>query len=325
MVIKATAFWSKRAKGWLEQTTLTPPKADEALVRTAFTGLSRGTELLVFQGRVPASEYQRMRAPHQAGAFDGAIKYGYCNVGRVEQGPKDWLGRAVFCLYPHQDRYVVPVEALRPLPDTLPLGRAVLAANMETAVNGLADAGLDQGNDSPSQTVTVIGAGVVGCLVAYLAHQHGHHVEVVDIDPAKQAVVEHLGLRFVAPAEALDERQVIIHTSASEAGLIQALNLAALEALIVEMSWFGTTRPALPLGEAFHAKRLTIRSSQVGHIAPNRAKTWDYAQRFEVALAALNDPLLDRLISHESPFADLPQVMAGLADCPGVLCHRIRY
>jgi threonine dehydrogenase-like Zn-dependent dehydrogenase len=322
----ATAFWSAKGKGYLQTETLTPLKDHEALVVTHFTGLSKGTESLVFDGRVPDSEHQRMRAPFQQGEFGGEVKYGYCNVGVVEQGPPDWVGQAVFCLYPHQDRYVVTTDALRRLPDGLPLGRAVLAANMETAVNGIADAGLDPAvTTTGPQTVTIIGAGVVGALMAHLAQGHGHLVEVVDIDPLKQPILEELGLSMVLPKDASAERSVVIHTSASEAGLRLALGLAGMEGLIVEMSWFGTTQPSLPLGEAFHAKRLTLRSSQVGQIAPSRRDTWNHASRFDYALEQLKDPRLDALITHESGFAELPQVMATLPQSMGVMCHRIRY
>ena len=324
--LQATAFWSDHGRGELRTQTLPKPGINEALVRTHYTALSKGTESLVFEGRVPKSEYQRMRAPFQEGEFGGPVKYGYCNVGIVEAGPSDWLGERVFCLYPHQDRYVVPTDALRRLPQGLPLDRAVLAANMETAVNALADAGLDpELQTQGSQPVTLIGAGVVGCLVAFVAQHYGHEVEVIDIDEHKRSIVEGLGLRWGSPEKARSDRAVVIHTSATEAGLIQALNLAGPEGLIVEMSWFGTTRPCLPLGEAFHAKRLTLRSSQVSQIAPARKDSWDYARRFEHALAQLMDDRLDALMTHESPFQALPQVMANLTSTEGVLCHRIRY
>lgn len=327
MSIIATAFWSDHGQGHLIEETLAPPQADELLIKTLHSGISKGTETLVFKGHVPKSEHDRMRAPFQAGTFDGAVKYGYCNVGQVQAGPEAWVGARVFCLHPHQDHYVVPISSVYRLPDTLPSQRAVLAANMETAVNGLADAGLDtEINGGITQSVSVMGAGVVGCLIAHLAHSHGHEVELVDINPQKKAVAHHLGLPFKLSHEATPERAVVIHTSATQAGLVQALNLAQHEGLIIEMSWFGTQSPCLPLGEAFHAKRLTLRSSQVGTISPARQNSWTYATRFACALNALEDSRLDGLITGHSRFADLPKVMAALAQGDQeTLCHVIDY
>ncbi len=323
----ATAFWSDHGTGRLITQTLPPVGPNDLLIRTRFSAISKGTEVLVFNGAVPVSEYERMRAPFQEGEFDGPVKYGYCNVGVVEQGPDDWVGQAIFCLYPHQDRYVVPKERVYRLPSDLPLERAVLAANMETCVNALADAGLDQAiNGEKTYSVSIIGAGLVGCLMAHLAKTNGHVVELIDINPARQHIADLLGVGFCTPDRAQTEREVIVHTSASSAGLVHALNLAALEGLIVEMSWFGTTQPTLPLGEAFHSKRLTIRSSQVGHIAPARQASWTYATRFAHALECLKAPELDALITDESPFEALPRVMTELSQGKATpLCHRIRY
>lgn len=323
----ATAFWSDHGTGRLLTETLPAVGPNDLRIRTCFSAISKGTETLVFNGAVPISEYERMRAPFQEGTFDGPVKYGYCNVGIVEHGPADWMEQAVFCLYPHQDRYVVPQERVYRLPADLPLERAVLAANMETCVNALADAGLDREiNGGSAFSVSIIGAGLVGCLMAHLAKTHGHAVELIDINPDRQGMADVLGVSFSTPENAQTDREVIVHTSASNAGLVQALNLAALEGLIVEMSWFGTTQAKLPLGEAFHSKRLTIRSSQVGHIAPARQASWTYATRFAHALECLKAPELDALITDESPFEALPEVMAQLSRGEATpLCHRIRY
>ena len=335
MSIQATAFWSDHGKGQLIQETLPEPGDSEVQVAALFSGISKGTETLVFRGGVPESEHARMRAPFQQGDFSAAVKYGYCSVGRVVQAPKGdlndepspWLDQRVFCLYPHQDRYVVPVSAVHPIPDAIPSERAVLTANMETAVNGLIDAGLDRAACGDQRhAVTVIGAGVVGCLVAHVCHQHGHDVELVDTQPSRQGLAEQLGVGFAQPAKAQGERDVVIHTSASEAGLRHALTLARQDGRIVEMSWFGDHSVTLPLGEAFHAKRLTLRSSQVGHIAPERQDVWTHESRLAHAFEMLTDPRLDALITHRAPFADLPAVMARLSDgADGVLCQLIDY
>jgi threonine dehydrogenase-like Zn-dependent dehydrogenase len=319
----ARAFWvAEPGRGEIRTETLRAPTASEALVRTLFTGISRGTEALVFKGGVPRSEHDRMRAPFQAGEFPAPVKYGYCNVGVVEQGPRELVGRPVFCLYPHQTRYVVPAVALHPLPDGVPPARAVLAANLETAVNALWDAAPRIGD-----RVAVVGAGAVGCLAAWLAARvAGGDVELIDVDARKSEAARALGVAFRRPADARRDADVVLHTSGSEAGLGTALELAGFEATIVELSWYGNATPAVALGGAFHSRRLTLKSSQVGAVAAAQRPRWDHARRMELVLRLLAHAELDSLISAESSFDELPQVLERLATSPGyTLCHRIVY
>ena len=319
----ARAFWvTTPGQGEIRDELLPPIGPGDVLVRAEFSGISRGTEALVFGGHVPASERHRMRAPFQSGEFPAPVKYGYSSVGIVEHGDPAWHGRRVFALYPHRTRYVIPASALHPLPDDVPAGRAVLAANMETAVNGGWDA-----NAQPGDRVTVIGAGTVGALVAWVIRTTiGCDVELIDINPRREAIATQLGLRFTTVGAASTDRTIVVHTSASEAGLQTALNLAATDGTIVEMSWFGDRSVMLPLGESFHSRRLTIRSSQVGSIPPARRAEWDTRRRMALALDLLKDDALETLISGESSFDDLPEVMLRLATNPGdTLCHRIRY
>ena len=301
---------------------LADPACDEVVVRSLFSGVSRGTEALVFAGRVPASERQRMRAPFQRGEFPAPVKYGYASVGVVERGPRELEGRRVFTLYPHQTRYVVPAAAVHVLPDGVPPERAVLAANLETAINGVWDARPHVGD-----RITVVGAGAVGCLAAWIAGRiAGCEVELVDTNPRRGAIAKALGVGFKTPADASDGADVVIHASGSAAGLALALRVAAFEATTVEMSWHGAGEVPVPLGEAFHARRLTIASSQVGTVPPSQRARWSTRRRMALALSMLTDPALDVLITGESPFDALPQVMAQLAAAPGdALCHRIRY
>lgn len=319
----ATAFWIPGpGQGELRREAIPPLPAGQVRVMALYSGISRGTESLVFQGRVPPSEHERMRAPFQAGAFPGPVKYGYASVGRVEAGPDELAGQRVFCLHPHQDIYQVPATAVTSLPEDLPPGRAVLAANMETAINGIWDAGI-----GPGDRVCVIGAGVVGALLAYLAARiPGTRVTLVDLQAERAPLAQALGATFALPEHAPSEQDRVIHVSGQPAGLVRALELAGHEALVLEMSWYGDTSVTLPLGAAFHAQRLTLRSSQVGHLPPARAPRWDHRRRLALALDLLRDPVLDRLISGESDFADLPRVMPSLVEGAGqVLCHRIRY
>ena len=306
----------------IEPIAVGAPGADELRVRSRYSAVSRGTETLVYTGGVPASEYERMRAPFQAGALPGPVRHGYANVGVVEAGPHEWLGCEVFCLYSHQTRYVVPVEAVVALPADVPPKRAVLAANMETAINALWDTAPGIG-----ERITVIGAGVVGALVAGLAASlPGADVELVDIDDRKAPLGDALGVRFRSPAAAAGERDRVIHASGSEAGLAQALTLAGFEATVTEMSWYGTQAPRVPLGGAFHSRRLTLRASQVGGVAPGQRPRWSHHRRLALAVSLLADARFDALIDAEAPFERLPEVMARLADPHDpTLCQRIRY
>lgn len=319
----ARAFWiTAPGEGELRAVEVADPGADEVEVDTLYSAISRGTEALVFAGRVPPSEYDRMRAPFQEGSFPAPVKYGYINVGRVTNGAGTLLGKPVFSLYPHQTRFVVPAADVTPIPDSVPAQRAVLAANLETAVNGIWDADPKVGD-----RIAIVGAGTVGCLAAWLAAgQKGTEVELIDIDPAKAAIAESLGVQFRAPDQAARDADVVIHASGSNDGLVLALELGAFEARIVEMSWFGSDSVSLPLGEAFHSKRLTLVASQVAHIAAAQRSRWDHARRMDLVMKLLADDTLDALITGESRFDDLPEVMRRLANGgDGHLCYRIAY
>jgi Zn-dependent alcohol dehydrogenase len=321
-VSEGAAFWIVApGRGEIREERLAAPRTDEVLVRALFSGISRGTEALVFAGAVPASEYARMRAPFQAGDFPGPVKYGYSSVGVVESGPAALRGRAVFCLFPHQTRYVVPAAAVHALPEAVPPARAVLAANLETAVNALWDAAPRLGD-----RVTVVGAGTVGCLAAWLAARAGCDAELVDVDARKAAAAQQLGVAFKSPHDATRDADLVVHASGSAAGLAAALELAAFEATVLELSWYGARKPEVALGESFHSRRLTLKSSQVGAIAPAQRARWSTRRRLELVMRLLGDARLDALISGESEFQDLPQVFARLATSPEyTLCHRIRY
>ncbi|WP_328189263.1 zinc-dependent alcohol dehydrogenase [Marinobacter sp. OP 3.4] len=290
-------------------------------VETVYSAISRGTEALVFNGQVPESEYQRMRAPFQQGDFPGPVRFGYMNVGRVTTGPDSLEGQYVFCLFPHQRRYRVPVSAVTPLPTAVPPERAVLAANMETAINGLWD-----GAPLVGDRIAVVGCGVVGCLVAWLAARiPGTRVVAVDPNPHRQPVLASLGVECVTTLER-DDHDLVFHTSGHPSGLETALSVAGNEARIIEMSWYGRQAVPASLGGTFHSRRLTLRSSQVGQISPRQASRWTHGNRMTLALSMLAEPALDALITGESAFEDLPTVMPELAGgASDTLCHRIHY
>lgn len=319
----AEAYWTvSEGRGEIRREPLPALEPGQALVETLHSAISRGTELLVHRGRVPRSEHARMRAPHQAGELPWPVKYGYSSVGRVLAGPPELLGREVFCLYPHQTAYVVDAGELTALPEGLPAARAVLAANMETALNALWDAGLKAGDQ-----VAVVGAGVVGMLTAYLAAQHpGTRVQLIEIDARKAEVAAALGLSLVAPDAATKGADLVVHASGAPAGLQTALGLAGAEACVLELSWYGDAPVSLALGEAFHALRLRLCSSQVGQLPPSQRSRWTHARRRALALRLLLDERLDRLIDASAPFTELPSRMAKLASGElSALCHRIDY
>ncbi|MDY8109383.1 zinc-binding alcohol dehydrogenase [Fulvimarina sp. 2208YS6-2-32] len=305
----------------MREASLAPPSRGEALVRSRFGAISRGTEALVAAGEVPEAERARMRAPFQEGDFPFPVKYGYSVAGHVEDGPEDWVGRAVFCLHPHQDRFTVPLEALRVIPADVPPARAVLAANMETALNIVWDAGIQ-----PGDRIAIVGAGVVGLLTGYLAAAiPGTEVTLVDVDPARAACASLIGVPFAPPARAPADCDTVIHASGSPAGLSTALACAGFEARVVEASWYGDRDVPAPLGRSFHSQRLTLLSSQVGHVPPGRRARWSHSRRLDLALALLADARLDALISGETGFSDLPDAYLGILRDRQTLCHRIAY
>ena len=320
---EALAFWVREpGQGEIRPVRLPEPGAGDVTVRTLRSGISRGTETLVFRGGVPESQYAAMRAPFQEGDFPGPVKYGYLSVGVVERGPPDLRGRTVFCLYPHQTAYVVPARAVVPVPDDVPPERAVLAGTVETAVNALWDAAPLVGD-----RVTVVGAGMVGCCVArLLAGFPGVEVTVVDTDPAKAEVVKGLGARFASPSEVTGGRDLVVHTSATSTGLQLSLDLLAPEGVVLDLSWYGDAEVHLSLGGAFHSGRLGIRASQVGTVSPARRGRRTHADRLALALELLRDPGVDAFITGVSPFDELPALMSKLAEGKmPALCHTVSY
>src|SRR5919108_37519 len=306
----AQAFW------------LRAPGRGDVVVRTLRSGVSRGTETLVFRGGVPPGQYAAMRAPFQEGDFPGPVKYGYLSVGVVEEGPPELRGRTVFCLYPHQTAYVVPAGAVTVVPDGVPPARAVLAGTVETAVNALWDAAPMVGD-----RVAVVGAGMVGCCVGrLLARFPGLEVTLVDVDESRAEVAAALGAGFARPDKCAGGCGPVVHTSATSAGLQRSLELLAPEGTVLELSWYGDEDVRLSLGGAFHARRLQIRGSQVGTLSPARSARRTTADRLALALELLRDPAFDAVVTGESRFDELPGVMARLAEGSlPALCHTITY
>ena len=308
--------------GELRRERLAPALAGSVRVRTRFSAVSRGTESLVFQGRVPESEWQRMRAPHQAGEFPWPVKYGYANVGEVVEGEAELLHQTVFCLYPHQDEYVVPARSVVVVPEGVPAERAVLAANLETALNACWDA-----RPLVGDRISVVGGGVVGALVAFLAAQlPGADVELIDTNPDRARVAHAFGARFALPNAARRERDLVFHASATESGLETALGLGGAEASVVELSWYGDRPVTLALGGAFHVQRLKLVGSQVGTVSPHARRRYSYHERLSLALDLCRSPALDVLFEADVEFDELPRTMQRImARGASALCQRVRY
>lgn len=319
----ARALWYVR-KGAVElrEAPLPVRGSGEARVRALFSGISRGTERLVLGGAIGRSEWERMRCPMQEGSFPFPVKYGYCAAGVVEEGPADLMGQTVFCLHPHQDVFQAPIQSLAPVPAGVPARRATLAANMETALNVLWDSGA-----GPGDRIVVVGAGVVGLLVASLAARlPGAAVTAIDVDEGRRPVAEALGAAFAAPGQAPGDADVVFHASASAAGLGTAIGCAGFEAAIVELSWYGDRPVEVALGGAFHSRRLKLISSQVGHVSAGRRPRWDHRRRLDAALRLLAEPALDGLLGEEIAFEDAPRELPRIL-APGAqgLAPVIRY
>ena len=319
----ARALWYVGAeKAELREEEVAAAKPGEVRVHAMFGGISRGTERLVHQGRVPPSEYERMRAPFMGGSFPFPVKYGYATVGRIVSGPRELQQRLVFTLHPHQDVFNLPAAAAVPIPETVPASRAVLAANMETALNGLWD-----GTPGPADRIAIVGGGTVGLLLAYLCVRlPGAEVTLVDVVASRAALADAVGARFAKPVDAPQNCDLVFHASGTGAGLATALRLAGEEATIVEMSWYGQGDVAAPFGEAFHSRRLRLLSSQVGRVAPSHRLRWTPARRIAAAISLLADPVLDKLLAPPLGFEDLPDKLALVFTPEGNgLCPIVRY
>jgi hypothetical protein len=322
--MQARAYWTTGpGRGELRSEPLPNPLPGQAVVRALCSGISRGTESLVHRGAVPGPVAELMRAPFQMGDFPWPVKYGYLSVGVVEQGPAPFQGRRVFALHPHQDRYVVPAEALTLIPDEIPTDRAVLAGTVETAVNAVWDIAPHYGD-----RIAVVGLGMVGaCIAALLAEFPLGRLQVIETDPSRRDLGEQLGVRCTSPDDAQDDCDLVVHCSATESGLQTALRLAGTDAEVIEVSWFGDTCPRVPLGSDFHARRLRIRASQVGGIALARRHRRTYSERMMIAVDALRNPRFDALLGPGCDFGDLPAFMTDLTTgraAPG-LCPVVRY
>lgn len=320
--LTSRALWIEgKGRCGVREGTLRSLAENEVLVRSLYSGISRGTESIIFDGAVPQSEFERMRGPHMSGEFPFPVKYGYSSVGLVEAGSAALIGEIVFCLHPHQDLFVTTKDMVFPLPRHLPPERAVLAANMETALNIVWDALIQ-----PGDRVAVLGGGLVGTLAASLSSRiAGTETLLVDTNAARGGLAYAMQIPFVEAEKLEGEFDVLINASASDTALANAIDHAGMEARVVEASWYGDKTVSVPLGGAFHSKRLSLISSQVGSIPASRSRRWTFGRRLGKALELLKDDRLDHLITGETAFADLADDYPRILSSSNTLCHRIRY
>ena len=325
--VLADALWYlEPGQANVQTETVEPASPEDCLVTALHSAVSRGTESLIFHGRIPPSEYQRMRAPFMGGQFPFPVKYGYCHVGLVEQGSAELEGQRVFSLHPHQSAFFARPSTLCPLPDALPGTRAVLAANMETALNAVWTAKV-----GPADHVTIVGAGVVGLLVAYLCGQiPGTQVCVIDPFEGRATLCHALGVQYLHPDRIDDalarDCDVVFHTSGNPKGLETALACAGNEAAVIELSWYGNRIVPVSLGQAFHSRQLRLLSCQVGHIESSHLPRWDYRRRLVAAIDLLLDDRLDCLLEPAIALAEVPARLNRLFDPDHpALCQVIDY
>lgn len=290
-----------------------PPLGDgQVLVRGLYSGISQGTEMLLYRGEGPQD--------FDPSLFDGDTtslyprRYGYSWVGEVVQSraPTISPGQRIFCLRPHGDRHVIDVGQLRVLPDDIPSVRATLAANFETALNVVWDAGIALGDQ-----VVVMGAGIVGLLVVYLAKRAGaFRVQVVEPSSRRREAAVSLGADVaIAPAddEPRGDADVVIEATGDPRSLDRAVLHAGEESTVLVASFYGKRRAAVGLGVEFHRRRLQLKASQVSRLPSTKGPRWTVDRRWASVLALLSDQRLDDLLDPPVPFAEAESVFARLA------------
>jgi 2-desacetyl-2-hydroxyethyl bacteriochlorophyllide A dehydrogenase len=304
----------------LEPVDVGAPGPGQVLVRTQFSGISGGTELLAYRGLIDPDLPLDERIGALGGTFRHPFPYGYSCVGRVEAGSLP-VGTTVFAFHPHQDVLLLDEADAVVLPDGTPPREATLFPSVETALQLSLDAG-----PVAHERVVVLGLGVVGLLTALLLQRAGARVVAADPVQPRRAIAASVGIAAVAPGDLPTGVPRVVELSGSPSALPRALDLLAHEGTALVGSWYGRQDVVLPLGGAFHRRRLTIRSSQVSTIPAALAARWDHARRRAAAAALLADLPLAALATTEVRFDDIARAYALLDDgTAGVLHVALRY
>tara|TARA_B100001113_G_scaffold7774_1_gene6337 strand:- start:2368 stop:3336 length:969 start_codon:yes stop_codon:yes gene_type:complete len=317
----AQSFWVNKKKGVIKKELLRQPLAkDELLVKAHYSGISYGTEKIVFDSHVPTNQYKFMRAPHQVGEFNKEVKYGYLSVGKVIDGPNDMLNKMVYTMFPHQSIYVIKSTLVTLIPKHIPIRRALLTANMETAINAMWDS-----KPSIGDKVYVVGAGIVGILMAYvLSSTFGINVTVIDSDKNKKKLCEFFNIDFENSMDCIENPDIIYECSGNISVLSELINNSTLETKICILSWYGKQQSKIKMGENCFSRRLEIIFSQVGNITALKSKKWNNLSRRALALQLLDNKKLDILIDKkEISLDELPSFFKK--GNPKGICKVVKY
>ena len=288
---------------------LPEPGPEEVVVNTRFSGISGGTELLAYRGEIDPGLPLDERIESLDGTFTYPFRYGYACVGEAD-------GQPVFAFHPHQDHFVARRDELVPLPAGVDLRQATLFPLVETALQIGLDAGPVLGDE-----VVVLGLGAVGAFAALLLQRGGARVVGIDPLPWRRDTAARMGIEAVSPADAPGGVALVVEASGRPEALADALDLLAHEGTVLVASWYGTKVAALPLGGAFHRRRLTIRSTQVSTIPAALAGRWTLERRRTVAADLLSELPLPMLATHTFPLAAVADAFAALDRAEEGLIH----
>ena len=316
------------------------PNEGEVLVQTRYSGISAGTEAMIYRGLFPDNLMLDESLPALSGEFKYPFRYGYCCVGQIVECGKnispEWQGKRVFAFHPHASHFTIPLKDLIPLPDTLRDEDAVFIPNMETAVNFLQD-----GRPLLGESVIVFGLGMVGLLTSALLGQFPlGFLGCLDLFPQRRQIALSLGADIALnPAEFPQPgtlRETLCLAGLTQAGadlvyelsgnpqaLNQAIEVCGFNSRVVIGSWYGKKSVSLDLGSAFHRNRISLYSSQVSTIAPPLSGRWDKNRRFEVVFEQLEKVKPGNWISHVFPLIEAEQVFQLLIDSPDEVLQAI--
>lgn len=321
--LSAESFWiRKKNNSFIKKHSISIPQNNEVLVKTIYSGISYGTEKIVYSGNVPKSQRSLMRCPYQEGEFGSNVKYGYMNVGKVMNGPSKLVNRYVYTLYPHQTQYVLPLEELTFIPKLIPIKRCLLTANMETAINAMWDT-LPTCGDK----ILIIGAGIVGFLMAYILMTIiGIEILLIDTDKEKSKIAKIFGIKFSCSIPKSYNANIIYECSGNPSVIDILSSHVNDETVICIMSWYGNSVSNINFGNEFFSKRTKILFSQVAKVSHNRDKYWNNKKRKDLAISLLNDDKLDNLIEKDMiSFHDLPEFFSNTARHNKFFCKVIDY
>ena len=289
------------------------------LVKTLYSGISKGTENLVARGKIHKSQFKIMRCPFQDGNFSFPIKYGYINIGEIIDGPISLTGKKIFTLFPHQTVFEISTKNIN-LIKNKNAKKYLLTANMETAVNIFWDS-----QAKKNDRILIVGLGSVGLLTAYFFKLKGYkNLYVSDVNLSKKSIAKKLNLNFIHYNK-INNLDCIINTTSNYDVLNNSFTKLNLDGKIIEASWYGEKVGKLNLGNEFHSKRLRIISSQVSNIPLHMQKKHNYRSRLKIAINALNDDKLLLLINSVSKFENLEKNYISILKDKNIIIHAIKY